>query len=156
VQPDRPGLPDPGVSGRLDDQLCFALYAATNAMQRAYAPRLKALGLTYLQYLVLLVLWEHDSQRVSDIGRCLYLDSGTLTPLLRRLERRGLVERRRCADDEREVRIVLTSAGRELEPHLHEVRTGVACRAALDRPAFTTMRDELRALRQRLAGSALD
>ncbi len=75
-------------SGRLDDQLCFALYAAANAMQRAYTPLLAPFGLTYLQYLVLLVLWEADDLTVGEIGRRLYLDSGTLTPVLRRLVRR--------------------------------------------------------------------
>jgi DNA-binding MarR family transcriptional regulator len=154
VQLDRPDLAEPGVSSRLDDQLCFALYAATNAIQRTYAPLLKALGLTYLQYLVLLVLWEHDGQRVGDIGRALYLDSGTLTPLLRRLERRGLVDRRRDAADEREVRIVLTSDGRGLEPQLAAVRSAVACQTALRSTALVELRSDLRRLRDQLARSA--
>ena len=86
---------------RLDQQLCFALYAASRAMTAAYQPLLDDLQITYPQYLVLLCLWEEDGLRVSRIGERLYLDSATLTPLLKRLEARGLVERRRSTADER-------------------------------------------------------
>jgi len=134
----------------LDDQLCFALYAATNAIQRTYSPLLRAVGITYVQYLVLLVLWESDDHSVGEIGRCLYLDSGTLTPVLRRLERLGFVTRRRMPADEREVRIRLTEAGTRLERQMTAVRAEVACRAALEPDAFVRLREELHHLRARL------
>src|SRR5262249_29167321 len=99
---------------QLDDQLCFALYSASRAVTRAYARLLQPLGLTYPQYLVLLVLWERDGVSVKQLGERLALDSGTLTPLLQRLDSQGLVEPRRGDDDERVVRIHLTAAGRAL------------------------------------------
>src|SRR5215475_10403391 len=95
---------------RLDHHLCFALYRASRAFTRAYAPLLEPLGLTYPQYLVFLALWERDGRPVHELGDCLVLDSGTLTPLLKRLEQRGLIERRRRGDDERVVEIFLTAA----------------------------------------------
>ncbi len=137
--------------GRLDEQLCFALYAAANAMQRVYAPLLKPLGLTYVGYLAMLVLWERDDQTVGAIGRRLFLDSGTLTPVLRRLERRGFVTRKRAIEDEREVHVALNERGRELEEDVATVRAEVACRAALDARAFAELRAELQVLRARLA-----
>ncbi|HWU17783.1 MAG TPA: MarR family transcriptional regulator, partial [Devosia sp.] len=94
--------------------LCFAVYAAGHAFNRFYKPRLDALGLTYPQYLVFLVLWEGDDLTVKALGERLLLDSGTITPLLKRLEARGLVVRRRDAEDERQVRVLLTDAGRAL------------------------------------------
>ncbi|MFY0578782.1 MarR family winged helix-turn-helix transcriptional regulator [Cystobacter fuscus] len=97
---------------RLDDQLCFALHAASRAMTGAYQPLLEELGVTYPQYLVLMALWEEDGARVSRLGERLYLDSATLTPLLKRLESRGLVERRRSQVDERVVEVFLTPEGR--------------------------------------------
>jgi DNA-binding MarR family transcriptional regulator len=99
---------------RLDRQLCFALYAASRAMTRAYGPVLEPLGLTYPQYLVMLVLWETDDRTVGELGDRLGLDSGTLTPLLKRLEQRELIGRSRDPADERVVRIRLTDAGRAL------------------------------------------
>ncbi|MEZ0339299.1 MarR family winged helix-turn-helix transcriptional regulator [Mycobacterium sp. pV006] len=100
---------------RLDDQLCFALYSASRAVTAAYRPLLDELGLTYPQYLVLLVLWEEEPCTVGRLGDRLHLDSGTLSPLLKRLESAGLVRRRRTAPDERRVTITLTPAGRALE-----------------------------------------
>src|SRR3989338_8092204 len=99
----------------LDNQLCFALYSASLAMTKLYKPLLDELGLTYPQYLALLVLWEQDSLMVSELGERLYLDSGTLTPLLKRLETSGLVSRLRDVEDERRVHISLTAAGRKLK-----------------------------------------
>ena len=96
---------------RLDLQLCFALYEATNLVTRLYRPLLEPLGITYLQYLTLMVLWERDGRTVSDLGDALRLDSGTLTPLLKRLETAELVTRRRDAADERRVIISLTAKG---------------------------------------------
>ena len=100
---------------RLDHQLCFALYSTSLAMTKLYKPLLTDLGLTYPQYLALLALWERDGQRVSDLGARLFLDSGTLTPLLKRLEAADLVRRQRSRDDERTVRIHLTETGHALK-----------------------------------------
>lgn len=100
---------------RLDNQVCFALYSASHAMSKAYKPHLDALGLTYPQYVAMLVLWERDGLTVSEIGERLYLDSGTLTPLLKRLEGAGYISRLRDATDERRVLIQLTAAGRKLK-----------------------------------------
>jgi DNA-binding transcriptional ArsR family regulator len=95
----------------LDNQLCFALYSASLAMTKLYKPLLDELGLTYPQYLAMLVLWERDGLMVSELGERLSLDSGTLTPLLKRLEAAGLVARIRDVQDERRVHITLTPAG---------------------------------------------
>jgi DNA-binding MarR family transcriptional regulator len=144
-----------GPSGRLEDQLCFAVYAASNAIGRAYAPLLRPLGLTYLQYLVVLVLLEHRELAVGEIGTRLFLDSGTLTPVLRRLEAAGFITRRRSAFDEREVRVGLTDAARQIEPALDAVRAELACRMALTAPAFAALRAQLHDLRaQIVAGTA--
>ncbi len=99
----------------LDNQLCFALYSTSLAMTKAYKPLLDALGLTYPQYLVMLVLWEHGSLSVSELGERLYLDSGTLTPLLKRMEGAGLLQRVRSVQDERRVHVSPTTAGRKLK-----------------------------------------
>ncbi len=98
----------------LKNQLCFPLYAAARQVTGLYAPLLKPLGLTYTQYLVFLVLWEEDGLKVGDLGGRLLLDSGTLTPLLKKLEEKGLLTRRRCEEDERVVRVFLTDEGRAL------------------------------------------
>jgi DNA-binding MarR family transcriptional regulator len=100
---------------QLDHQLCFALYSTSLAMTKLYKPLLSELGLTYPQYLALLALWEQDGLRVSDLGARLFLDSGTLTPLLKRMEAAALVRRERSPEDERSVRIHLTDAGRALK-----------------------------------------
>jgi len=107
--------PFPDYALKLDNQLCFALYSASLAMTKLYKPMLEPLGLTYPQYLVMLVLWESDGVMVSEIGERLFLDSGTLTPLLKRLEAADLLTRVRDTQDERRVRIKLTAAGRELK-----------------------------------------
>ena len=99
----------------LDRQLCFALYSASLAMTKVYKPLLAPLGLTYPQYLVMLALWEDDAQTVSALGDKLALDSGTLTPLLKRLETQGQISRERDAEDERRVIVRLTPAGRQLK-----------------------------------------
>ncbi len=100
---------------QLDKQLCFALYSASHAMSKAYKPHLDALGLTYPQYVAMLALWERDGLTVSEIGERLFLDSGTLTPLLKRLEMAGYISRLRDAADERRVLIQLTATGRKLK-----------------------------------------
>lgn len=140
---------------RLDRQLCFALHAASRAMTQAYQPLLAPLGLTYPQYLVLLVLWEEDGLLVKAIGERLDLDSGTLTPLLKRLEAAGRVVRERQADDQRQVRIRLTQTGRELEIRAAAVPRELACRYGADPEGaarMETLRETLHALRGHLRG----
>ncbi len=110
----------------LDDQLCFALYSTSHAMSRAYREPLKRLGLTYPQYLVMLVLWEEDGISVSSVGQRLFLDSATLTPLLKRLEGMQLVERKRDATDERSVRVTLTESGRAIKREARRVPLEIA------------------------------
>ncbi|OTG92689.1 MarR family transcriptional regulator [Acinetobacter sp. ANC 4654] len=100
---------------KLDKQLCFPLYAASNLLVKVYRPLLEPLGLTYSQYLVMLVLWERDSVSVGDLGHCLYLDSGTLTPLLKRMENSGFINRQRDPNDERRVLVSLTTKGLEIK-----------------------------------------
>ncbi|WDZ84317.1 MarR family winged helix-turn-helix transcriptional regulator [Micromonospora cathayae] len=126
-------------------QVCFALYAASRAVTDVYRPILDELGLTYPQYLVLLVLWEHDADAptVSALGAELRLDSGTLSPLLKRLEAAGLVARHRAVDDERRVRIVLTDAGRALRERACEVPHRVAAATGLTLDELVTLRDTL-------------
>ena len=110
-----PSPPTPHAWLALDKQLCFALYSASLAMTKVYKPLLAPLGLTYPQYLVMLALWEDDGQSVSGLGARLALDSGTLTPLLKRLEAQGQVVRERDVEDERRVIVRLTPAGRKLK-----------------------------------------
>jgi DNA-binding MarR family transcriptional regulator len=105
----------------LDNQLCFALYSASLAMTKVYKPLLDELGLTYPQYLAMLALWEHDGATVSELGQRLRLDSGTLTPLLKRLEAAGLIVRIRAVEDERRVHITLTAPGRRLRGKAEKV-----------------------------------
>ena len=100
---------------RLDNQLCFPLYAASRKIVRMYRPLLEPLGLTYTQYITMMALWERDGVTVGELGLRLYLDSGTLTPLLKKMEAAGLVERLRGTEDERQVVITLTEDGRALE-----------------------------------------
>ncbi|AVQ05494.1 TPA: MarR family transcriptional regulator [Xanthomonas vasicola pv. zeae] len=128
---------------QLDNQLCFALYSANLAMHKLYRGLLKALDLTYPQYLVMLVLWETDERSVSEIGERLYLDSATLTPLLKRLQAAGLVTRTRAANDERQVIIALTETGRALRHRAGAVPEQVFCASACSL-------DELRQLKQQL------
>lgn len=109
----------------LDDQLCFALYAASRAVTARYRPLLDELGLTYPQYLVMLVLWEQDSISVRDLGTALQLESSTLSPLLKRLEAAGLLLRERRPDDERSVAIRLTEEGARLRERAGEVPTAI-------------------------------
>ncbi len=135
---------------RLDNQLCFAVYSTAHALNRVYKPLLRALGLTYPQYLVMLALWEADDLTVNDIGARLQLDSGTLTPLLKRLATAGLVQRTRDPADERQVRIALTAEGRKLRERAAAVPAGVG--SAIGRPAadIQALKADLIALRDRL------
>ncbi|MEJ7806627.1 MAG: MarR family transcriptional regulator [Telluria sp.] len=134
----------------LDRQFCFALYSASHAMTKTYKPMLDQLGLTYPQYLVMLVLWEQDAILVKDIGARLFLDSGTLTPLLKRLEGNGLVSRNRNPLDERQVRIVLTDQGRELRTRAAAIPGQVLCASGQELAALGSMRKELSRVRDDL------
>lgn len=133
----------------LDSQLCFALYRASRALTRAYAPILAPLGLTYPQYLVMLVLWETDNLSVKQLGDRLALDSATLTPLLKRLEQQRLLSRARDEGDERVLRLRLTPAGRALRAKAQRVPTRMACALGYD-PAQPGTLDDIAALRRRL------
>ena len=135
---------------RLDNQLCFALYAATRAIAKTYRQRLGPMGLTYPQYLVLVVLWEQDGITISELGRHLMLDSGTLTPLVKRLENMGHVSRRRSKDDEREVNVWLTPKGFELRDMALDARRFVACRLEMSEQEIGELRGELMDLIGRL------
>lgn len=138
----------------LDHQLCFALYAASLAMTKTYKPLLAPLGITYPQYLVLLVLWEDDGITVSQLGERLTLDSGTLTPLLKRLEAQGLVQRQRDAVDERRVRLHLTPAGLALRAQAVAVPQAIACATACDLQQIGSLARQLHQLRRQLTGLA--
>jgi DNA-binding MarR family transcriptional regulator len=135
----------------LDNQLCFALYSASLAMTKLYKPLLDDLGLTYPQYLVMLVLWEGDRLMVSELGQRLCLDSGTLTPLLKRMESTGLVSRMRDAEDERRVRIQLTAAGRKLKARAAKVPGCVLAASQCSIPELLQLTKQVRTLRERLA-----
>ena len=125
---------------KLDAQLCFSLYAASRAMTAAYGPLLAPLGLTYPQYLVMLVLWEADDVSVKFVGERLELDSGTLTPLLKKLEGQGLVLRTRDAGDARVVRLTLTASGRALKKKAQGVPVQLLCQTGLDLPGLARLR----------------
>lgn len=135
---------------RLDDQICFALYGALQAMTRAYRPHLEPFGLTYPQYLVLLVLWERSGLSVKAIGERLDLDSGTLTPLLKRLEAAGYVRRSRDRDDERVVRIDLTPAGHALREPIAAAVADIGCKIRGPGRDVAALREEIKALRRSL------
>ena len=143
---------DPDKALLLDNQLCFALYSASLAMTTLYKPLLDELGLTYPQYLVMLVLWERDGLMVSELGERLYLDSGTLTPLLKRLEAAGLVARTRDVQDERRVHISLTSAGRKLKARAQKIPGCVLSASQCSIPELVQLTGQIRGLRERLAG----
>jgi DNA-binding MarR family transcriptional regulator len=138
---------------KLDSMLCFAVYAAEHAFTRFYKPRLEALELTYPQYLVFLVLWETDGITVKALGDKLFLDSGTITPLVKRLEARGLVRRERDKQDERQVRIYLTEEGRALREKALTVPLAVGKALGGDGEAAGMLRESLHRLREQLDAS---
>jgi DNA-binding MarR family transcriptional regulator len=135
----------------LDNQLCFALYSASLAMTKLYKPLLDEIGLTYPQYLVMLALWEQDGVTVSELGDRLSLDSGTLTPLLKRLEAAGLVSRIRDVRDERRVHVTLAAAGRRLKPRAEKIPACILAATQCSVPEIVRLTREVRALRERLA-----
>ncbi|TBR39954.1 MULTISPECIES: MarR family winged helix-turn-helix transcriptional regulator [Dyella] len=138
----------------LDQQLCFALYAASRAVTATYRPLLDDLGLTYPQYLTLLVLWEQDGLTVRELGQRLQLDSGTLTPLLKRMAQSGLVVRERRRSDEREVEIRLTDDGRALRQRAESIPACMAQRLCLTGEDMQRLRDQLKELTAQLSPQA--
>lgn len=139
---------------KLDNQICFAVYSAAHAFNRVYKPLLDRLGLTYPQYLVMLVLWERDGVPVKDIGERLFLDSGTLTPLLKRLEAVQLIKRTRSKEDERQVLIALTAQGQALKEQARAVPMSILAASACSVGELIAMKDEIVALRDRLNAAA--
>lgn len=135
---------------KLDNQLCFALYSASLAMTKVYKPLLDKLGLTYPQYLVMLALWEEDAQMVSALGQRLSLDSGTLTPLLKRLEAAGLVSRVRDTADERRVHIVLTASGRRLKTRATQIPQCMLAASQYSIDELASLTQQLRGLRDQI------
>src|SRR5204863_7108378 len=134
----------------LGNQLCFAVYSTAHAFNRFYKPLLDRLGLTYPQYLAMLVLWEQDGVAVKEIGERLFLDSGTLTPLLKRLEAAGLVKRTRSTEDERQVLVALTPQGRELKEKARTLPQSILAAAQCSISEVAAMKDEIVKLRDRL------
>ncbi|MFA5718823.1 MAG: MarR family transcriptional regulator [Desulfobulbaceae bacterium] len=139
-------LPEDGDPLDLDRQVCFPLYAASNLLNRLYRPILAELGLTYPQYLVMLVLWKQTPQTVGSLGDMLYLDSGTLTPLLKRMETTGLISRTRDAGDERRVLIDVTAKGRALRSAAENVPDVLAAGIEIDATSVAQLRDQVRGL----------
>lgn len=137
----------------LDNQLCFALYSASLAMTKLYKPLLDALDLTYPQYLVMLVLWERDKLSVSALGERLSLDSGTLTPLLKRMEQAGFLVRQRSTEDERRVQVSLTAQGKQLKARADSVPACVVAQTGCPLPELMALTRQLQGLRTRLAGA---
>jgi MarR family transcriptional regulator, organic hydroperoxide resistance regulator len=134
----------------LADMICFSLYSATHAMQAAYKPLLDQIGLTYPQYLVLTALWQQDAQSVGQIGQSLQLESNTLTPLLKRMEAQGLLTRTRSNEDERQVKISLTEAGRALESRAAHIPGCILEKSGMTLPELTALRDQINRLRGQL------
>ncbi|HXE21780.1 MAG TPA: MarR family transcriptional regulator [Rhodoferax sp.] len=141
---------DPDQALLLDNQLCFALYSTSLAMTKLYKPLLDELGLTYPQYLAMLVLWEQDGLTVSELGERLYLDSGTLTPLLKRLEAAGLIARLRAVEDERRVHLTLTAAGRRLRSRAAKIPGCILDASQCSISDLVSLTKQVQALRQRL------
>ncbi|GLK74445.1 MarR family transcriptional regulator [Ancylobacter dichloromethanicus] len=144
---------NPDDSRRLEGQFCFALYSATHAVMRSYRPLLEPLGLTYPQYLVLLVLWEQGEQTVGGVADRMFLDPSTLTPLLKRLEGMGLVRRMRNPDNERQLIVSLTEAGRALQDQARDIPAALLCASARPIDELLRLRDELVAIRESFAAA---
>ena len=151
----KPNLP-PATNLFLDNQLCFALYAASLAMTKTYRPLLAPLGLTYPQYVVMLALWQHSELSAGALAQAVALDAGTLVPLVRKLVAQGLVARHRSDDDDRVVLISVTSAGEALKRRAHAVHEQIACSTQRTGAELAALTAELQALRSglRTSGSA--
>lgn len=139
---------------KLDNQLCFALYSASHAFTRVYKPLLDALGLTYPQYLAMMLLWEQDGQTVGALGERLYLESSTLTPLLKRMEAAGYIERRRSAEDQRQVHVYLTEAGRALREKALSIPPCLMPAIGLSVPEIVALKQQVAQLRASLTAAA--
>ena len=137
--------------GKIDDMLCFALYAASRAAIDVYRPLLEELGLTYPQYLVMIVLWERKTCSVKEIGNILHLDSGTLSPLLKRLEGAGFIKRQRRVKDERVVDISLTEQGHALRERAVDVPVKVSCRYGIEFDEYIELLERLKKVTERLS-----
>ena len=135
----------------LNNQLCFALYAATNSIIRYYRIYLNKIGITYTQYLVLLVLWELENCSIKDIAKTLKLDSPTITPIVQKLEKMNLVKRQRSDKDERMVLVSLTKAGIDLEDQVADIQDKVACKTHLKTKDFNELKETLNQLTQTMA-----
>ena len=135
----------------LNNQLCFPLYALSRQITGFYRPLLEKLGLTYPQYLVMMVLWEKESVSIKQLGQLLWLDSGTLTPLLKRMETGGLIVRERSEEDERSVNISITDKGRQLEEEAEKIPAHIKCRLKMNDYEIITLRDHIKKI---LAGTA--
>lgn len=149
-EPDDRPLSDAPDWLQLDQQLCFALYSASLAMTKQYKPLLDPLGLTYPQYLAMLVLWESTPITVNELGKRLHLDSGTLTPLLKRLEASGLIHRQRDSEDERRVLVSLTPKGQQLKEQAKRIPQTMACQVGLDMQDVASLRQTLQRLRNQI------
>lgn len=136
---------------KLDHQLCFALYTATHALTRAYRNALDKAGLTYTQYLVMLVLWESNGISVKEIGLRLDLNSATLTPMLKRIESAGFITRQRSNQDERILEVKLTDIGSNLKYEIAKAQQSVECQTGLDQDEFIQLRDSLHRLIETMA-----
>lgn len=147
--------PSAGAPPELAEFLCFAVYSAHHSFNRLYQPLLKEPGLTYLQFIALLLLWQQDDQTVGELGRKLFLQSNTLTPMLKRLESLGYVKRSRDSSDERQVRIRLTESGRKLEVRLSEIVQRVRDATGLQERHVKALTAELTTLRKALESQSL-
>jgi DNA-binding MarR family transcriptional regulator len=135
---------------KLDDQLCFAVYACSKEIIRLYRPLLDKLGITYTQYITLLVLWETDPIPFKELCKRLYLDSGTLTPVLKTMERNGLLTRQRMAEDERQINVFLTKQGQDLKKQAATIPPQMLCHTQLSFEEAMTLRDTLHRLLKQL------
>lgn len=131
---------------KLNNQLCFAMYAATNAITQAYRQQLSLIGLTYPQYLVLLLLWQSDGMGVREIAQQLRLEAATISPLLKRLEKSGFIVRQRDAQDQRNVKVFLTDQGHAIQVTVSTIQQKVACQTGLSDMEYQGLRDTLHAL----------
>jgi len=152
MQITQPNLPhDSDQTVRLDDQLCFALYAATNAITRAYRPLLGYIGLTYPQYLVIMAIWEHGPQTIGQLATKLHLPPGAISPIVDQLEKSEFAQRERDSHDRRVVRVKATQKGSDLEKSAALIQRNIVCQTNLDNQNFVEIRDKLHALIDQLS-----
>ncbi len=137
-------------AAKLDDFICFAIYSANHALNRVYKPLLDAVGLTYTQYIAMISLWQQDDQTVGSLGEKLFLESSTLTPVLKRLEGLGLIARTRDKSDERQVRVQLTAAGRALQEQARTIPPCILEASGLEAHDLTRLKAEIATLRSSL------